>query len=38
MLKNAALLLFCLLPIAAQAQVKMLRHPTYSKGKIAFST
>ncbi len=26
-----------LLPVFAQAQVKLLRHPTYSKGKIAFS-
>ena len=26
-----------LLPAAAQAQVKLLRHPTYSNGKVAFS-
>ncbi|MGA2270500.1 MAG: S41 family peptidase [Bryobacteraceae bacterium] len=26
-----------LLPALAQAQVKLLRHPTYSKGKVAFS-
>src|ERR1035438_7982595 len=26
-----------LLPALSQAQVKMLRHPTYSKGKVAFS-
>ena len=26
-----------LLPALAQAQVKMLRHPSYSKGKVAFS-
>src|ERR1017187_10745560 len=26
-----------LLPVLAQGQVKMLRHPTYSKGKVAFS-
>src|SRR5947209_16857798 len=26
-----------LLPAASQAQVKLLRHPTYSKGKVAFS-
>ena len=26
-----------LLPVLAPAQVKMLRHPTYSKGKVAFS-
>ena len=26
-----------LLPILMQAQVKLLRHPTYSKGKVAFS-
>src|ERR1051326_3233155 len=31
----AAALLF--LPALAEAQVKLLRHPTYSKGKIAFS-
>jgi hypothetical protein len=35
--RNALLLVLCLLPVAAQAQVKMLRHPTYSKGKVAFS-
>ncbi len=27
----------CLLPAALSAQVKLLRHPTYSKGKVAFS-
>src|SRR5215472_8027358 len=32
---RAALVL--LLPLLAQAQVKLLRHPSYSKGKIAFS-
>ena len=26
-----------LLPVLSQAQVKLLRHPTYSKGKVAFS-
>ncbi len=26
-----------LLPVPMQAQVKLLRHPTYSKGKVAFS-
>src|SRR3954468_18220964 len=26
-----------LIPAAAVAQVKLLRHPTYSKGKVAFS-
>src|SRR5947207_4539601 len=26
-----------LLPALSQAQVKLLRHPTYSKGKVAFS-
>src|SRR5690349_8139344 len=31
----AALLLFA--PLASQAQVKLLRHPTWSKGKVAFS-
>ena len=25
------------LPVLMQAQVKLLRHPTYSKGKVAFS-
>ena len=25
------------LPVLLQAQVKLLRHPTYSKGKVAFS-
>ena len=30
----AALLL---LPVLMQAQVKLLRHPAYSKGKVAFS-
>ncbi len=29
--------LSALLPIVAQAQVKLLRHPSYSKGKVAFS-
>jgi tricorn protease len=33
----AQLLLLSLLPTLALAQVKMLRHPTYSKGKVAFS-
>src|SRR3954452_17921468 len=31
----AAALLF--LPALSEAQVKLLRHPTYSKGKVAFS-
>src|SRR5450755_5060672 len=26
-----------LLPVLSQAQVKLLRHPTYSNGKVAFS-
>src|SRR6266436_2183738 len=26
-----------LMPILAQAQIKLLRHPTYAKGKVAFS-
>jgi tricorn protease len=33
LLSTAALLM----PILAQAQIKLLRHPTYSKGKVAFS-
>ena len=34
-----AVLVVCalLLPALSQAQVKLLRHPTYSKGKVAFS-
>jgi len=31
-----AAVLLCV-PVLLQAQVKMLRHPTYSKGKVAFS-
>src|SRR5580765_8540566 len=31
------LALALLLPALSQAQVKLLRHPTYSKGKVAFS-
>jgi tricorn protease len=31
----AAVLLW--VPVVAQAQIKLLRHPTYSKGKVAFS-
>ena len=27
----------CLLPVVLPAQVRLLRHPTYSKGKVAFS-
>jgi tricorn protease len=37
---SRTILLLCtalLAPIASQAQVKLLRHPTYSKGKVAFS-
>jgi tricorn protease len=38
MLRRALLVvLAALLPVAASAQVKLLRHPTYSKGKVAFS-
>ena len=33
----ALLFLVCLFPGSSLAQVKMLRHPTFSKGKIAFS-
>src|SRR5690348_5802792 len=29
--------LVLLAPLVSQAQVKLLRHPTYSKGKVAFS-
>src|SRR5277367_4017375 len=36
-IRHVLLLAICLLPVTAQAQVKMLRHPTYSKGKVAFS-
>src|SRR6185369_991284 len=32
-----ALAIALLLPAASQAQVKLLRHPTYSKGHVAFS-
>src|SRR5579863_8048079 len=31
------LLVAALLPVLALAQVKLLRHPSYSKGKVAFS-
>jgi len=38
MIRNALLAAVALLlPAASQAQVKLLRHPTYSKGKVAFS-
>src|SRR5690242_9942658 len=38
MIRNALLVAAALLlPAASQAQVKLLRHPTYSKGKVAFS-
>src|SRR5712691_8140778 len=40
MIRNAlrlAIALALLLPAASQAQVKLLRHPTYSKGRVAFS-
>jgi tricorn protease len=38
MIRNALLVAVALLlPAASQAQVKLLRHPTYSKGKVAFS-
>src|SRR6202171_1593724 len=40
MIRNAllpALAIALLLPAASQAQVKLLRHPTYAKGKVAFS-
>jgi tricorn protease len=37
---SRTILLLCtalLVPVASQAQVKLLRHPTYSNGKVAFS-
>src|SRR3954466_6595499 len=38
MLQRALLLAVALLlPALSQAQVKLLRHPTYSNGKVAFS-
>ncbi len=38
MIRNVLLLAAALLvPAISQAQVKLLRHPTYSKGKVAFS-
>ena len=37
MLRNALLLALVLLPAISQGQVKLLRHPSYSKGKVAFS-
>ncbi|HTS31063.1 MAG TPA: S41 family peptidase [Bryobacteraceae bacterium] len=36
-MRRALLVLALLLPVVAQAQVKLLRYPTYSKGKVAFS-
>ena len=35
--KHILLVAALLAPIASQAQVKLLRHPTYSNGKVAFS-
>src|SRR5215470_14026330 len=36
--RKALLAAFALVaPVLCQAQVKLLRHPTYSKGKVAFS-
>ena len=38
MIRNALLVATAfLLPAVAHAQVKLLRHPTYTKGKVAFS-
>src|ERR1022692_962829 len=38
MIRRALLIVVALLlPVLAQAQVKLLRYPTYSKGKVAFS-
>jgi tricorn protease len=38
MVRKALLIVVALLlPALSQAQVKLLRHPTYSKGKVAFS-
>ena len=36
-MRKALLTAALLLPVLAQAQVKLLRHPAYSKGKVAFS-
>jgi tricorn protease len=35
--KALLVVMFLLLPAIVQAQVKLLRHPSYSKGKVAFS-
>jgi tricorn protease len=38
MMRRVLLIVVALfLPVLAQAQVKLLRYPTYSKGKVAFS-
>ncbi|HXB66843.1 MAG TPA: DPP IV N-terminal domain-containing protein [Candidatus Acidoferrales bacterium] len=38
MIRKALLIgAFCLLPALLPAQVKLLRHPTWSKGRVAFS-
>ena len=36
-MRSALLAVALLLPVVGQAQVKLLRYPTYSKGKVAFS-
>jgi len=37
MIRSLLVLAALLLPALSQAQVKLLRHPTYSNGKVAFS-
>src|ERR1035438_7489014 len=37
MIRKIAIAALLLLPALAQSQVKLLRHPSYSKGKVAFS-
>jgi tricorn protease len=37
MIRKIAIAVLLLLPALAQSQVKLLRHPSYSKGKVAFS-
>jgi tricorn protease len=37
MIRSLLLAVLALAPVVSQAQVKLLRHPTYSNGKVAFS-
>ena len=37
MIRKLAIAAVLLLPVLAQSQVKLLRHPSYAKGKVAFS-